>query len=283
MNCAADRRYPPAVSFNPYAPPEHHPDQPAPRAAGAGPQPWGVEEVLRQSWEIVKQHWVALIFGPLIGSVIGSVPGQIFNSVGRASQDKDTIIAMAVVGGIVGFFVQTFFTAGAMQLALTGARGGAPQVTQVFSGGPAYLRLLGTSLLVTLAIMGGLLLLVVPGIILALGFSMAPYYAVDAGMGPVEAMRASWNAMDGHKASFFLFGLVGLVLAIVGLAACCVGLFVAQAVMLTATAIIFTRVSGRMAGGPPSPFGSPFGGPSFPPGGYGSGPTPPPGGGWGAA
>lgn len=277
------------MSFNPYAPPQSFPDQPVPVPAGGagGPQPWGIEEVLRSSWEIVKQHWVALIFGPLIGGVIGNVPAQILNQIGAASKDQDTIIAMAGVGMVIGFFVQTFFTAGTIQLALTAARGGAPQVMQVFSGGSAYLRLLGTSLLVTLAIMGGFLLLIVPGIILALGFSMAPYYAVDAGMGPVEAMKASWEATTGHKANIFLFGLVGFVLMLAGLLACCVGMFPAQAVLFVGTAIIFTRISGRTGFGTPSPFGSvpsPFGGGGgFSPGGYGSGPTPPPGGGWGAA
>ncbi len=279
------------MTFNPYAPPQTFPDPSSPVVAGGNgaPQPWSIEEVLRQSWEIVKQHWVPLIFGPLIGGVIGSVPGQILNTVGRASKDQDTIIAMAVVGGLIGFFVQTFFTAGTIQLSLTAARGGPPQVMQVFSGGSAYLRLLGTNLLVTLAILGGFLLLIVPGIILALGFSMAPYYAVDAGMGPVEAMKASWNAMNGHKANMFLYGLAGGALMMVGLLACCVGMFPAQAVVLTGTAIIFTRVSGRAGGlGASSPFGatpSPFASGGFSPGGhgYGSGPTPPPGGGWGAA
>lgn len=274
------------MSFNPYAPPQAVPEFPTAGSAPAGsPQPWGIEEVIRSAWDIVKVHWVALIFGPLIGGVIGSVPGQIIQTAGNASRDKDTIIATVVIGTIINFFIQTYFTAGAIKMALTAARNGPPQVMQVFSGGSAYGRLLGTSLLVTLVVLLGFVLLVVPGIILALGLSMAPYYAVDAGMGPVEAMRASWEAMKGQKVNMFLFGLAGMALMIAGLLACCVGMFPAQAVLMTATAIIFTRVSGRSGfGGPPSPFGSvpsPFSG--FSPGGYGSGPTPPPGGGWGAA
>lgn len=260
-------------------------------------QAWSVDEVVRQAWEIVKQHWVALIFGPLIGSILGAIPGQILQGIGRASNDRDTIFLMTVLSALIGMFVQTFFTAGMIKLALTAARSGSPQISEVFSGGSAYLRLLGTSLLTGVVVGFGFILLIVPGIILAIGLAMAPYYAVDAEMGPVDAMKASWEAMNGHKVNFFLFLLMGIVLAILGLIACCVGVFAAQAVILVGTAIIYTRVSGRTGGfgggggiWSGGPAGGGLGG-GYSPGGYapgggygpGMGPTPPPGGGWGAA
>lgn len=245
------------------------------------PQPWDIGEVLQSAWDVVKVHWAPLIFGPLLGGVLSNAPSQVLGGVARGAGDRDTILVMSVVGGLIAYVVQTFFTAGAMKMALTAARRGEPQFAQVFSGGSAFLRLLGTNFLVMLAVLLGMLCLIVPGIILGLGFSMAPYYAVDAGMGPIEAMGASWNATKGHKGSLFLFGIVGFLLAILGLIACCVGMFVVQAVLYVAWAIIFARISGRMgAGGDASTFAW---GAGFSPGGQGGGPTPPPGGGWGAA
>ncbi|MEZ4309644.1 MAG: hypothetical protein R3F14_16535 [Polyangiaceae bacterium] len=186
------------MSFNPYAPPEYNPDNFSGGGADGPAQAWGVEEVLRQSWEIVKQHWVALIFGPMIGGAIANVPAQLVSGAGTGSKKEETIIVLAIVGAVLSFFIQTYFTAGVIQMTLTAARGGVPQVMQVFQGGSAYGRLLGTSLLSGLAVLLGFILLIVPGIILGLGFSPGYYYAVDAGKGLIELAR-ELNQTNGHK------------------------------------------------------------------------------------
>ncbi|MBK8256151.1 MAG: hypothetical protein IPK82_26215 [Polyangiaceae bacterium] len=248
------------MSFNPYAPPEvEFRETPPTPGMNAGPSSdFGIEEVLRQAWETVKVHWVALVFGPMIGGVIGGFPGQIVSGIGNASKDKDTMIGTTIAAVVIGMIIQTFFTAGAIQMQLTAARGGTPEVMQIFKGGPHYLRLLGTQLLVMLVCLGGCLLLVIPGIYLAFAFSMAPYYAVDAELGPIEAMRASWDATRDKRGQLFLYSLVGFGMVLLGLAACCVGVIPVQVTLSLGTGIIFTRLSGRMGSSGfmsvPSPF-----------------------------
>lgn len=276
------------VTFNPYAPPENH-AEPAPSTGGSGlPQDWTVEEVLSGGWAATKQHWPALVLGPVIGGIVASLPGQViqFASGGapnpfalEGSFAQKQSISLQVATTVIGMCAQAFFQGGMIKLSLQAARGGSPSLTEMFSGGPVYLRLLGANFLMMLVIMLGTVALIIPGIILGLGLAMTPYYVVDAGMGPVEAMQASWKAMVGHKGSLFGFLMMGILVSLLGLLACCVGVLVSYAVMQTAMAIIFTRVSGR-TGSRDDQSQSPYAPQGF---GREGGPTPPPGGGWGAA
>jgi uncharacterized membrane protein len=87
-------------------------------------------------------------------------------------------------------------------------------------------------------------LLIVPGVILALGWSLAPFYVVDAGMGPIEAMKASWSATRGQKGEIFVLGIASVGLTLLGVLMCCVGVLATSPILYVAFAIAFIRMSG---------------------------------------
>lgn len=62
-----------------------------------------------------------------------------------------------------------------------------------------WVGLIGAAVLSTLAIMAGSLLLVVPGIIVAMGFAVIGPVAAMEGATPVEALRRSWRLTLGFK------------------------------------------------------------------------------------
>lgn len=74
------------------------------------------------------------------------------------------------------------------------------------------LPLAGAALLTGLAILGGTLLLVVPGIIVGCGMALAIPALVSERLGPVEAIRRSWALTRGHRGAIFLAGVVLLVM-----------------------------------------------------------------------
>ncbi|MDY6891513.1 MAG: YciC family protein [Pseudomonadota bacterium] len=69
-------------------------------------------------------------------------------------------------------------------------------------------RLLLTYLLTTLAVSGGLLLLLLPGIYIGVRLAFAEFYCVMEGKGPMQSLRASWAS----SAEFFWPLLQGLAL-----------------------------------------------------------------------
>jgi uncharacterized membrane protein len=91
----------------------------------------------------------------------------------------------------------------------------------------------------------GTLLLIVPGVILAFGWSMAPFYVIDAGLGPMSALRMSWGATKGQKGKLFGLAMLSAAIGFGGLFACGVGIIPAFCVVYVAWAIVFTRISGR--------------------------------------
>lgn len=105
------------------------------------------------------------------------------------------------------------------------ARGNNPQLEDIFSGfknfGNAFLLNLLTMIFVIL----WSLLLVIPGIIAAISYTMAYFIMNDnPGMSSTEALRASKELMRGNKGKYFVFVLSFIGWAILGALAFGIGL-----------------------------------------------------------
>jgi len=99
------------------------------------------------------------------------------------------------------------------------------------------------SILYGLIVLAGYILLIVPGIVWTIKYQFYSYFVVDKGMGPLEAIKASGRATQGHKMHLFGFSWVALGVMILGLIAVFVGLLVAVPVVMLATAYIYRRLS----------------------------------------
>lgn len=251
---------------------------------GVGPAGrWEIGEVLSQAFEIYKQQWVVLVFAPLVLYIIYfAVSFGLQFPVSLLANEEPTVGAIAMVPvALLQVVVSTWVNAGCLKIYIAAARGQSPEFGDAFKGFDRVIPLFFGFLVFGLAYLLGLVLLVVPGIILMIGCLFFQHYIVDQGSGPVEGMKQSWAATDGHKMQIFLFGLVAFCIVIVGYLACLIGAAVAIPVVMLATAIIYTRLSGTAnaapTGGVPA-----FAGPGAPPAaGYGPGYGGAPGGGYG--
>jgi hypothetical protein len=281
-------------SYNPYA-------APAAETSGGGanfvrgePQPWEVGEAIKSGWEIYRTHWAPLTFGYFIVASISTVPQQVapvLAQVGVLEESSRSYYAVYVPLAIVGWLAGEFLTAGFIRAALNAVRTNNPSFGDFFAAGGRFIPFVLMSLLRTTATFVGLLFLIVPGVIVSLGFANAPFFVMDQGLGPVAALKASWDSTEGQKGHLLLLSLAELGLMLLGLAACCLGLFVAVPVALVARVIVYTKMSGTAPppAAPPGGYGPPgtyggYGPPGTyggygPPGTYGGyGPIKPPGG-----
>lgn len=71
-----------------------------------------------------------------------------------------------------------------------------------------FFRFFATMILAVLAIVLGLILFIIPGLLLLRGFLLAPYYAVDADLSPVEALKQSYR--DSRPVTAWLWGIIGV-------------------------------------------------------------------------
>ncbi len=103
------------------------------------------------------------------------------------------------------------------------------------------------SILGGLMILGGLVLLIVPGIILALALSFTLYLVVDQGLGIRASIKRSFELTKGNRWKLFLLGLALMGLIILGFLALVVGLIVAIPVTYLASIHAYRVLSGTNA------------------------------------
>lgn len=78
-------------------------------------------------------------------------------------------------------------------------------------GLPFALRIFLMQILTVLIILGGLLLLIVPGVIAFQRLLLAQYYLIDQDLGIIDSLKASWA--DAKEFPGALWGLIGVILA----------------------------------------------------------------------
>ncbi len=81
-----------------------------------------------------------------------------------------------------------------------------------------YLPFLGQSILLSLGIVLGLILLIIPGLLLAARWSLASPLLVGEHKGAVEAIRESWELTRGHTAALLVAALVLLLIMVAAVA-----------------------------------------------------------------
>jgi uncharacterized membrane protein len=104
---------------------------------------------------------------------------------------------------------------GAAIFSLSISRGKEARLEEIFQGFNNFGTALVTYLLLLLYIFLWTLLLIVPGIIAALGYSLTFYILTDdQSIKPQDALKKSKSMMDGHKEKLFYLWLRFLLLAI---------------------------------------------------------------------
>jgi hypothetical protein len=105
-----------------------------------------------------------------------------------------------------------------------------------------YFPFLLTHILVALIAIGGMVLLVVPGVIWAVTYGFAPFLCAAENDEPIEALRESRRLTKGHRGSLFVFGLLCVGTNILGALALGIGLFVTIPTTVIASAHVLRRL-----------------------------------------
>ena len=113
-----------------------------------------------------------------------------------------------IVGSLASLFIAGHFAVGLSTFSLAISRNQDARIEQLFQGFNNYVTILGAYLLMILYILLWALLLIIPGIIAALSYSMTFYIlADDDTIKAQEALDKSKKMMDGYKWKYFCLGL----------------------------------------------------------------------------
>jgi uncharacterized membrane protein len=98
------------------------------------------------------------------------------------------------------------------------------------------------SILTGLIVIGGLLLLIVPGIFFGIRLKYACYLIIDKNLKPMEAIKASWKMTKGNVWNLFFLGILLGLINILGFLCLIVGLFVTVPLSMLATAFVYRKL-----------------------------------------
>jgi hypothetical protein len=226
----------------------------AEHAAASGeyhPQQLVLGEVLNRSWTIFKRN-IGVCIGAFILVVVVSV-GLNFGirlllggGVRGGNQPGPAEIA-GLIGSLAGSIVGLWLHAGMIHLMLKVARGDpSATVSDLFSGTPWIVPLAVGSLLFSIIVGIGFLLLIFPGVILALMLWPYQYLVVDRNLGAMDALSAAKEITRGNKFRFFLLMLVvsllGMVVAVFTLG---LGMIVYGPFVTLLMAVTYLTISGQ--------------------------------------
>jgi len=155
-------------------------------------------------------------------------------------QDEEGWILLVLVGllYLVGWLLKIEL----MRLSLRKVKGKQGRIKTTFGTVDCYKRSFIAGLLISLAVLVGLLLLVVPGFIVAIGLCLSVYVVLEYRVNVENALRISWELTRGVKVKILGFGLVSFLVIFCGLLCCGVGLIVAWPVPTLAWVVVYREL-----------------------------------------
>ena len=191
--------------------------------------------LIKDSWEIVKANYklVAALLGAFV--VYQFVQGIVQGFFGESF--LSVIVSLAFT--VITIFLQIGFIK--IGLKLVDKK---PAKFEELWAYPQYLlRMIAASILYGLAVLGGFILLIIPGIYLALRLQFYSYVILDKDTGVIDSLKRSWKLTEGNVINLFLFMFLLIGINILGAIALLVGLLVTIPVSFIAVTLLYRKLS----------------------------------------
>ena len=199
-----------------------------------------MSKALKKGWEVVKANWKEIVLFTLVAMIVRSVPGAVANWV-----DRIGILAflLRAIGWVVGLWVEMRL----IQAALSWHKGSMVKVSFLWDDmekdKQQFIQFMIASVVFGILVMIGMVLLVVPGVILALMMGMYAFLVVEKNMKGIDALKASKELTKGARWQLLGFGLLLLLLNMLGAVALLVGLLVTMPMSMVAGVEVYKQLS----------------------------------------
>ena len=155
---------------------------------------------------------------------------------------EESVPLLSGLISLAGWVLYIIASMGLIKLALSYCDSKKGEFSYLFSNYRLFFKYFFGSILYALIVIGGLILFIIPGIIWAIMFQFFPYFVVDKGLGPIEALKKSAAITSGAKWTLFLFCILACLINLLGALCLMVGLFVTIPVTLVAYAAVYRKL-----------------------------------------
>lgn len=206
-----------------------------------------IKESLKFGWEITKSNFWFLVGVLAVSFAINfAVSGLQDLAIFLTKHSLFLFALVFILLFLVSIVVQLVLNLGLIKIALNFVDMVKSDFKVLFSQYRLIGKYFAASALYGLIVLGGLILLIVPGIIWAIKYQFFQYFLMDKNAGIKESLRLSAKATQGVKWQLFLFVLSLILLNILGALALLVGLFVTIPMTMIAVAYIYRKLSSQM-------------------------------------
>ncbi len=196
-------------------------------------KPFLIGEAIRYGWHTTRAH-SALVFKVVLTLLALEVANSVVQKVLEGT-------ALGLLASIVLTVLSFVLGIGATRMVLHIAHGKHATYAELIPPTTLIWPYLGASILAGLSVIGGLILLIIPGIIVAVRLSMVRFIVVE-GAGIRESLNKSWAMTRGHTLNLLGLFLVLILLNILGAIALMVGLLVSMPVSMFAFAHVYLKL-----------------------------------------
>lgn len=201
---------------------------------------FSIKEPVRFGWEVTEKHFWFFVRVLLIVFLVGLAQSGLGSLTERSLPIVLAVLIWLITIALIALSIVLEMGLVRISLRLHDKQEG--EFFDLVSAYPLFLKYLLGEILYSLIVLGGLVLLVVPGIIWAVKFQFFGYFIIDKGLGPITALKKSSAITQGVKGRLLLFdillGLINLAGALVFL----VGLLVAIPITMMAMAFVYRNL-----------------------------------------
>lgn len=151
--------------------------------------------------------------GTIIVLIVLTIIVNIFSNLQNSQENPSgSLLGLSLIATIVGFFV----TIASIRAFLSSVRGNTISVGEAFSAAQpmVVLKYFAASLIVGILLIVSFLLFIVPFFFVLPRLILYDYFLVDKNLGPIEAIKASWEATKGHAGKVWSVILATIAMAL---------------------------------------------------------------------
>jgi hypothetical protein len=197
-------------------------------------EPIMVGACVKRAFELTKRNFGQLVLAMVTVLVVYFVAMLALGAIDAAMGWKPPIESARKQGSVFNQLalqvISIFISLGATRFGLNLVSGRPFGIAQIFGEGDKLLKGIGVSILLGLMVLVGFILLIVPGIWVALKYGQAMTALVDRNCGVIEAFKYSAKITEGHKAKLALLGFAAMAIMLAGIIALVVGVVFAYPV-----------------------------------------------------
>ena len=185
---------------------------------------FSIKEAVKYGWQKIKEHFWKLVGASACLMAIGLV-----SNVFSGAMEKNTSSGVGValfIGIVAAIILSVMIRIGYTKFTLSMYDGQVLPIKSVFNAYGVFWRYIWVCILQGLIMIGGFILLIVPGIIWAIKYSFAPTIVIDTGVSASQALKESANITDGSKWKLLGFYIVLGLLNLLGYIVIGIGILV---------------------------------------------------------